>query len=137
MTPSTALAMAIFSLASLYLLAISTLRSFAWSSILKNSSMSPSRFSLSILWPFWVSLIFFVTSRSSDLVGCISRTGICASLLLLFRVVLLDNLPVDLRQRVNGQGGKQFPAQVQRLLDRPILVFALPHDPVLARGGEI
>src|SRR5512137_893501 len=104
--PSTAFAMAIFSWASRYLPAISLLRSLAWSSILKNSSMSPSLLSFRILWPFLVNLIFFVTSSSSDLVGWISRTGILESLLLQCRVVLLYELPVDLRERVHRQCGQ-------------------------------
>src|SRR4030042_4053529 len=103
MTPSTALAMAIFSLASLYLRAISILRSFAWSRILKNSRIRPSRLSFRILWPFWVSLVFLATSSSSDLVGWISLCGISQSLLLHRRMVLLDELPVYLGERVDRQ----------------------------------
>ena len=52
-------------------------------------------------------------------------------------MILLDQFAVDTYELFFRQCRKEVPAEVERLLNRPVLVQALPDEPVLEEVGEL
>src|SRR5699024_10453938 len=90
-----------------------------------NCFISSSRLSFSSLWPRWAVFNRPFSRVSSIRVGLMVVEGIQIPPLILLGQILVDILGLDALELAAGQDGEQLPAQVQGLLDGPVLVGAL------------
>src|SRR5437879_4195572 len=107
---------------------------FARSRTRKNSTMRASRFSLRSRWPRSAVLRVRRSWSNCDLVGLYSaRTILRTHLrrLAVLRVVLLEGLPVDLRQPGLVDRREAPPAALESRLHRPVLLRPLAAELLL------
>src|SRR2546427_2124027 len=138
--PSIARAMAIRCSATRYLSARCDRSVFARSRTRKNSTINASRFSLRSRCPRSAVRRVRRRDRSWDRVGLYSARTILRAHLgraAIFRVVLLERLPVDLRQPSLVDRRQEKPSDLERLLDAPVLLGTLPDELLLEPVGEL
>src|SRR3989442_7847119 len=139
MDPSMARAMAIRCSATRYLSARCDRSVFARSRTRKNSTMSASRFNLRSRCPRSAVRRVRRRDRSWERVGlCSARTILRAHLRRppVLRVVLIERLPIDLRQPGLVDGREEAPSNLECVLDAPVLLGPLPDDLLLEPVGE-
>src|SRR3989344_5159184 len=131
---------AIFSFcnAILYSAASSERSVFTFFRISKNSSINPSLFFLSRLWPDLASLICFFSFISSERVGfmlmAISRSNLLLLPYFAFFLLMPPELMVFILQLraytaqvIRRNASQQIPTKIQSLRNSPVLIFSLPH----------
>src|SRR2546427_5375913 len=138
--PSIARAMAIRCSATRYLSARCDRSVFARSRTRKNSTINASRFSLRSRCPRSAVRRVRRRDRSWDRVGLYSARTILRAHLgraAILRVVLLERLPIDLRQPRLVDRRQEKPSDLERLLDAPVLLGTLPDELLLEPVGEL
>src|SRR2546428_5947631 len=137
--PSIARAMASRCSATRYLSARCERSVFARSRTRKNSTINASRFSFKRRCPRSAIRRVRRNWRSWDRVGLYSARTILRAHLgraPILRVVLVERLPVDLRQPGLVDGREEAPSDLERVLDRPVLLGTLPDELLLEPVGE-
>src|SRR2546426_8398843 len=138
--PSIARAMASRCSATRYLSARWDRSVFARSRTRKNSTINASRFSFRRRCPRSAVRRVRRSWRSWDRVGLYSARTILRAHLgraAIFRVVLLERLPIDLRQPRLVDRRQEAPSDLERLLDTPVLLGTLPDELLLEPVGEL
>src|SRR5256712_11039206 len=138
--PSMARAMAIRCSATRDLSARCDRSVFARSRTRKNSTISASRFNLRSRCPRSAVRRVRRRDRSWDRVGLYSaRTILRAHLrrLPVLRVVLVERLPIDLRQPGLVDRREEAPSDLERVLDAPVLLGTLPDELLLEPVCEL
>src|SRR3989442_4721356 len=139
MDPSMARAMAIRCSATRYLSARCDRSVFARSRTRKNSTMSASRFNLRSRCPRSAVRRVRRRDRSWERVGLYSARTILRAHLRrppVLRVVLIERLPIDLRQPGLVDGREEAPSNLECVLDAPVLLGTLPDELLLEPVGE-
>src|SRR2546428_9864835 len=137
--PSIARAMAIRCSATRYLSARWDRSVFARSRTRKNSTISASRFNLRSRCPRSAVRRVRRRDRSWERVGLYSARTILRAHLRrppVLRVVLIERLPIDLRQPGLVDGREEAPSNLECVLDAPVLLGTLPDELLLEPVGE-
>src|SRR3989454_4165160 len=138
--PSIARAMASRCSATRYLSARWDRSVFARSRTRKNSTINASRFSFRRRCPRSAVRRVRRSWRSWDRVGLYSARTILRAYLgraAILRMVLVERLPVDLRQPRLVDRRQEKPSDLERLLDAPVLLGTLPDELLLEPVGEL
>src|SRR3989442_8301867 len=134
MDPSMARAMAIRCSATRYLSARCDRSVFARSRTRKNSTISASRFNLRSRCPRSAVRRVRRRDRSWERVGLYSARTILRAHLRrppVLRVVLIERLPIDLRQPGLVDGREKAPSNLECVLDAPVLLGTLSDELLL------
>src|SRR2546428_2493712 len=137
--PSIARAMASRCSATRYLSARCERSVFARSRTRKNSTINASRFSFRRRWPRSAVRLVRRSWRSWDRVGLYSaRTTLRTHLgrAAILRVVLVERLPVNLRQPSLVDRRQEAPSDLEGVLNGPVLLGALADELLLEPVGE-
>src|SRR3989442_5187884 len=139
MDPSMARAMAIRCSATRYLSARCDRSVFARSRTRKNSTISASRFNLRSRCPRSAVRRVRRRDRSWERVGLYSARTILRAHLgraAILRMVLVERLPIDLRQPGLVDRREEAPSDLEGILDAPVLLGTLPDELLLEPVGE-
>src|SRR2546428_4019450 len=138
--PSIARAMAIRCSATRYLSARWDRSVFARSRTRKNSTIRASRFSFRRRWPSSAIRRVRRSWRSWYRVGLYSARTILRAHLgraAILRMVLVERLPIDLRQPCFVAGRQEAPSDLEGVLNRPVLLRTLPDELLLEPVREL
>src|SRR3989449_7503633 len=138
--PSIARAMAIRCSATRYLSARCDRSVFARSRTRKNSTINASRFSLRSRCPRSAVRRVRRRDRSWDRVGLYSARTILRAHLgraAILRMVLVERLPIDLRQPGLVDSCQEAPSDLEGVLNRPVLLRTLPDELLLEPVREL